>query len=41
MWIMRGRGPGQTKGDWGLADVVAKVPANEEYDRTCKEKGHA
>ena len=41
MWIMRGRGPGQTKGDWGLADIVAKVPANEEYDRTCAEKGHA
>jgi branched-chain amino acid transport system substrate-binding protein len=41
MWIMRGRGPGQTKGDWGLAEIVAKVPANEEYDRTCAEKGHA
>jgi len=41
MWIVRGRGPGQTKGDWGLADIVAKVAANEEYDRTCAEKGHA
>jgi branched-chain amino acid transport system substrate-binding protein len=41
MWIGRGRGPGQTKGDWGLLDLVAKVSANEEYDRTCAEKGHA
>jgi branched-chain amino acid transport system substrate-binding protein len=41
MWIGRGRGPGQTKGEWGLLDLVAKVPANEEYDRTCGEKGHA
>jgi branched-chain amino acid transport system substrate-binding protein len=41
MWIVRGRGPGQTKGEWGLADVVSRVAANEEYDRTCAEKGHA
>ena len=41
MWIARGRGPGQTKGDWGLLDLVARVPANEEYDRSCAEKGHA
>jgi len=39
MWIVRGRGPGQTKGDWGYLDIVAKVPASEEYDRTCAEKG--
>jgi branched-chain amino acid transport system substrate-binding protein len=41
MWIGRGRGPGKTKGEWGLLDLVAKVAANEEYDRTCAEKGHA
>ena len=41
MWIVRGRGPGQTKGDWGYLDIVAKVPASEEHDRTCAEKGHA
>ncbi len=35
------QGPRQGKGDWGLMDVVAKVAANEEYDRTCKEKGVA
>jgi hypothetical protein len=29
------------KGEWGFVDVVAKIPANEELDRTCKEKGHA
>jgi branched-chain amino acid transport system substrate-binding protein len=41
MWIVRGRGPGKTKGEWGLLEVVARVPASEEYDRTCAEKGHA
>ena len=41
MWIVRGRGPGQTKGDWGFLDIVAKVPASEEHDRTCAEKGFA
>ena len=41
MWIVKGRGPGKTRGDWGLLEVVARVPANEEFDRTCKEKGHA
>jgi branched-chain amino acid transport system substrate-binding protein len=41
MWIVKGRGPGQVKGEWGLAEIVAKVPANEELDRTCAEKGLA
>ena len=41
MWIVKGRGPGKTRGDWGLLEIVEKVPANEEMDRTCKEKGHA
>ena len=41
MWMVRGRGPGQTKGDWGYLDIVAKVPASEEHDRTCAEKGFA
>jgi branched-chain amino acid transport system substrate-binding protein len=40
MWIVKGRGPGKTKGDWGLLEVVARVPASEEDDRTCAEKGH-
>ena len=40
MWIVRGRGPGKTKGDWGLLEVVARVPASDEMDRTCAEKGH-
>ena len=39
LWIVKGRD--KAKGDWGLMDVVAKVGANEEYDRTCKEKGLA
>jgi branched-chain amino acid transport system substrate-binding protein len=41
LWIVKGRGPGKTRGDWGLMEVVAKVPASEEQDRTCAEKGLA
>ena len=40
MWILKGRAPGKTKGDWGLLEIVSRVPANEDYDRTCAEKGH-
>jgi hypothetical protein len=29
------------KGEWGYFDIVAKVAANEELDRTCAEKGFA
>jgi branched-chain amino acid transport system substrate-binding protein len=39
LWIVKGRD--KVKGDWGLMDIVAKVGANEEYDRTCQEKGVA
>ena len=39
MWIVKGRGPGKTKGEWGLMDMVAKVAADEKNDRTCAEKG--
>jgi hypothetical protein len=39
LWIVKGRD--KAKGDWGLMDIVAKVGANEEYDRTCQEKGVA
>jgi branched-chain amino acid transport system substrate-binding protein len=41
LWIVKGREPGKTKGEWGLAEIVTKIPANEELDRTCKEKGLA
>jgi len=41
LWIVKGRGPGKTRGDWGLFEVVTRIPANEEMDRTCAEKGHA
>ena len=41
MWILKGRAPGKTKGEWGLVDIVARVPADEKYDRTCAEKGFA
>jgi branched-chain amino acid transport system substrate-binding protein len=39
MWIVRGRGPGQTNGDWGSMDIVTKIPASEELDRTCADMG--
>ena len=39
MWIVKGRGPGKTKGEWGLMDMVTKVTADEKNDRTCAEKG--
>jgi branched-chain amino acid transport system substrate-binding protein len=41
LWILKVRSPQQVKGEWGYFDVVGKVPANEELDRTCAEKGHA
>jgi branched-chain amino acid transport system substrate-binding protein len=41
LWIIKGRAPGAVKGDWGLLDVVTRIPADEKLDRTCAEKGHA
>ena len=41
MWIIRGREPGKVRGEWGYFDIVTKIPANEDLDRTCAEKGHA
>jgi branched-chain amino acid transport system substrate-binding protein len=41
MWIIKGREPGKVRGEWGYFDVVQKVPASEELDCTCAEKGHA
>jgi len=40
MWILKGRAPGKTKGEWGLLEVAARVPASDDMDRTCAEKGH-
>jgi branched-chain amino acid transport system substrate-binding protein len=41
LWILKVRAPQQVKGEWGYFDIVGKVAANEELDRTCAEKGHA
>jgi len=41
LWIVKVRSPQQVKGEWGFFDIVSKVAANEELDRTCAEKGHA
>src|SRR6059036_3648 len=35
LWIMKVRSPQQVKGEWGFFDIVGRVPANEELDRTC------
>ena len=39
LYILRGRDA--TRGEWGFFEVVTKVPASEDMDRTCAEKGHA
>ena len=41
LWILKVRSPQQVKGEWGYFDIVGKVSANEELDRTCAEKGFA
>jgi branched-chain amino acid transport system substrate-binding protein len=40
LWIVKVRAPQQVKGEWGYFDVVGRLAANEELDRTCAEKGH-
>jgi branched-chain amino acid transport system substrate-binding protein len=39
LYVLRGRDG--VKGEWGFFEVVTKIPASEEMDRTCAEKGHA
>jgi branched-chain amino acid transport system substrate-binding protein len=39
LWITKVRSPQQVKGEWGYFDIVGRVAANEELDRTCAEKG--
>jgi branched-chain amino acid transport system substrate-binding protein len=41
MWIVKAREPGKTRGDWGLFEIVTRIPANEELERSCAEKGIA
>ncbi|OLC15094.1 MAG: hypothetical protein AUH29_08795 [Candidatus Rokubacteria bacterium 13_1_40CM_69_27] len=41
MWIVKGVPQSKVRGEWGYYDVVSRIPANEELDRTCAEKGHA
>jgi branched-chain amino acid transport system substrate-binding protein len=41
MWILKAREPGKTRGEWGLFDIVTRIPGNEELERTCAEKGIA
>ena len=30
----------EVKREWGSMEIISKVPASEEHDRTCGEKGH-
>ena len=39
LWIVKGRERSKMKGDWDFVDIVQKVAASEELDRSCKEKG--
>jgi branched-chain amino acid transport system substrate-binding protein len=41
LWIIRGRDPDKVRNEWGLLDVVTRVPADERLDRSCAEKGLA
>ena len=41
VYILRGRDPDKVKGDWGFFDIISTMPASEDMDRTCAEKGHA
>jgi branched-chain amino acid transport system substrate-binding protein len=41
LWIVKGRDATRLRGEWGLLDVVARIPASEDLDRTCAEKGLA
>jgi hypothetical protein len=39
--VIKGRPAAKVKGEWGYFDIVQKLPASEELERTCAEKGHA
>jgi branched-chain amino acid transport system substrate-binding protein len=41
MWIIKGRDPGKVRGEWGYFEIVQRIPASEELDRSCAEKGLA
>jgi branched-chain amino acid transport system substrate-binding protein len=40
LWIVKGRAADRVKGEWGLLEIVSRIPADEKLDRTCAEKGH-
>src|SRR5947208_2810361 len=39
LWIVKGRERSKMKGEWDFVDIVQRVVASEELDRSCKEKG--
>ena len=41
MWIFKGRDKLKNNDEWAMLDTVARIPASEELDRTCAEKGLA
>ncbi len=40
-WIFKGRDKLKNNDEWAMLETVARIPANEELDRTCAEKGLA
>ncbi len=40
VYILRSRGPRDQKGDWGVFEIVATIPASEALERSCKALGH-
>lgn len=40
VYVLRSRGPKEQKGDWGVFEIVATIPASEALERSCKELGH-
>ena len=40
-YIVKPRDPGKEEGEWGLFDIIDKIPASETADRSCAEKGWA
>jgi branched-chain amino acid transport system substrate-binding protein len=41
LWIVKGRERSAMKGEWDLLEVIKRIPASEDLDRSCKDKGFA
>lgn len=41
IYIIRSRSAKEQKGEWGVFEIVATIPASEALERSCKELGHS